>query len=72
MQTCSAALTCCLQKILSLPTRSPLAAEHSLGGVGTAVQHHGKELSYNNYLDADAAYSTGKFWASAVFVVGAI
>lgn len=30
-----------------------------MGGVGTAVQHHGKELSYNNYLDADAAYSAG-------------
>ena len=39
-------------------------AENGLGGVGTAVQHHGKELSYNNYLDADAAYSAGRFgWA---------
>jgi hypothetical protein len=27
------------------------------GGIATAVQHHGKEMSYNNYLDADAAYS---------------
>lgn len=32
--------------------------EHGLGGVATAEQLHGKELSYNNYLDADAAYST--------------
>lgn len=32
--------------------------EHGLGGVATSVQHHGKEMSYNNYLDADAAYST--------------
>ena len=31
--------------------------EHSLGGVGGAVQHHGKEMSYNNYLDTDAAFS---------------
>lgn len=31
-------------------------AEHGKGGVATAVQHHGKEMSYNNYLDADAAY----------------
>jgi phosphoribosylaminoimidazolecarboxamide formyltransferase / IMP cyclohydrolase len=31
--------------------------ETSKGGVATAVQHHGKEMSYNNYLDADAAYS---------------
>lgn len=33
-------------------------AEHGKGGVATAQQHHGKEMSYNNYLDADAAYST--------------
>ncbi|KAE8712904.1 hypothetical protein F3Y22_tig00110221pilonHSYRG00051 [Hibiscus syriacus] len=26
------------------------------GGIATAVQHHGKEMSYNNYLDADAAW----------------
>lgn len=32
-------------------------AEHNMGGVATAVQHHGKEMSYNNYLDADAAYA---------------
>lgn len=30
--------------------------EFSLGGVATGVVHHGKEMSYNNYLDADAAY----------------
>ncbi|KAL6843156.1 hypothetical protein ACP4OV_026869 [Aristida adscensionis] len=27
------------------------------GGIATAVQHHGKEMSYNNYLDADAAWN---------------
>ena len=32
--------------------------EFGQGGVATSVQHHGKEMSYNNYLDADAAYST--------------
>lgn len=32
-------------------------AEYNKGGIATAVQHHGKEMSYNNYLDADAAYS---------------
>lgn len=32
-------------------------AEHSMGGVATSKQHNGKEMSYNNYLDADAAYS---------------
>lgn len=31
--------------------------EHGRGGVATAVQHHGKEMSYNNYLDADAAWN---------------
>ena len=31
-------------------------AEAGKGGVATSVQHHGKEMSYNNYLDADAAY----------------
>lgn len=30
--------------------------EFNQGGVATSVQHHGKEMSYNNYLDADAAY----------------
>ncbi|XP_073121348.1 uncharacterized protein [Henckelia pumila] len=27
------------------------------GGIATAIQHHGKEMSYNNYLDADAAWN---------------
>lgn len=31
-------------------------AEASRGGIATARQHHGKEMSYNNYLDGDAAY----------------
>ena len=31
--------------------------ENNLGGVATSIQLHGKEMSYNNYLDADAAYS---------------
>lgn len=31
--------------------------EYNQGGVATSVQHHGKEMSYNNYLDADAAYT---------------
>ncbi len=31
--------------------------EHERGGIATAVQHHGKEMSYNNYLDADAAWN---------------
>ena len=31
--------------------------EKDMGGIATAVQHHGKEMSYNNYLDADAAWN---------------
>lgn len=27
------------------------------GGIATSFQHHGKEMSYNNYLDADAAWN---------------
>lgn len=27
------------------------------GGIATARQHHGKEMSYNNFLDADAAWN---------------
>lgn len=30
--------------------------EAGAGGVATSIVHHGKEMSYNNYLDADAAY----------------
>ena len=43
--------------------------EHGLGGVATAVQHHGKEMSYNNYLDADAAYATACDLAAPACVV---
>ncbi|XP_068668429.1 uncharacterized protein [Aristolochia californica] len=32
-------------------------AEVKAGGIATAIQHHGKEMSYNNYLDADAAWN---------------
>ncbi|XAR52825.1 Phosphoribosylaminoimidazolecarboxamide formyltransferase [Bertholletia excelsa] len=32
-------------------------SEVSGGGIATAIQHHGKDMSYNNYLDADAAWN---------------
>ncbi|XP_021300178.1 uncharacterized protein LOC110428623 [Herrania umbratica] len=32
-------------------------SEINAGGIATAIQHHGKEMSYNNYLDADAAWN---------------
>lgn len=44
-------------------------AEHGAGGVATAVQHNGKEMSYNNYLDADAAYSTACDFADPTCVI---
>ncbi len=31
-------------------------AEGQAGGLANAKQHHGKEMSYNNYTDADAAW----------------
>eukprot|EP00897_Mesotaenium_endlicherianum_P010343 jgi/Mesen1/9337/ME000061S08783 len=32
-------------------------SENGTGGIATSVQHHGKEMSYNNYLDSDAAWN---------------
>ncbi|GAB4854100.1 hypothetical protein Ancab_022683 [Ancistrocladus abbreviatus] len=32
-------------------------SEVNAGGIATAIQHHGKEMSYNNYLDANAAWN---------------
>jgi phosphoribosylaminoimidazolecarboxamide formyltransferase/IMP cyclohydrolase len=32
-------------------------AERGRGGIATAELHHGLEMSYNNYLDADAAWN---------------
>ncbi|QDZ23345.1 bifunctional purine biosynthesis protein PurH [Chloropicon primus] len=31
--------------------------EHDAGGLALSTQHHGKEMSFNNFLDGDAAYS---------------
>jgi len=32
-------------------------SEHDAGGLALSTQHHGKEMSFNNFLDGDAAYS---------------
>ena len=37
--------------------RDASLGEAASGGVASAVLHHGKEMSYNNFLDADAAYN---------------
>jgi len=37
-------------------TDGSIAESSSCAGVGFATLHHGKEMSYNNYLDADAAF----------------
>ncbi|CAA6663025.1 unnamed protein product [Spirodela intermedia] len=39
------------------------------GGIATAIQHHGKEMSYNNYLDADAAWNCVSEFRSPTCVV---
>ena len=44
-------------------------AAHGRGGIATAVQHHGKEMSYNNYLDADAAWNAVNDFPEATCVV---
>ncbi len=43
--------------------------EHGRGGIATAIQHHGKEMSYNNYLDADAAWNAVNDFAGPSCVV---
>ncbi|KAK9790335.1 hypothetical protein WJX73_003262 [Symbiochloris irregularis] len=44
-------------------------AEAGRGGVASAVQHHGKEMSYNNYLDTDAAYGAACDYSEPTCVV---
>eukprot|EP01018_Ginkgo_biloba_P036850 Gb_10289 [translate_table: standard] len=43
--------------------------EVDAGGIATAVQHHGKEMSYNNYLDADAAWNCVSEFKSPTCVI---
>ncbi|CAL1392924.1 unnamed protein product [Linum trigynum] len=44
-------------------------SEVKAGGIATAIQHHGKEMSYNNYLDADAAWNCVSEFQSPTCVV---
>ena len=47
-----------------------VAADRVAGGVAGADQHHGRELSYNNLMDADAAWRTvGDFSECTVAVI---
>ena len=50
---------------LSLAEAFPLGG----GGVARSVQRHGKEMSYNNYLDADAAYQCVTDFAEPACVI---
>jgi len=43
--------------------------EAGAGGVATSIVHWGKEMSYNNYLDADAAYQCCSDYTQATCVV---
>ncbi len=45
------------------------AAEHVLGTVAHATSVQGKELSFNNLVDADAAYQTVKAFEAAACVI---
>ncbi|KAH7436320.1 hypothetical protein KP509_05G013600 [Ceratopteris richardii] len=40
-----------------------------LGGIATALQHHGKGMSYNNYLDADAAWNCASEFSAPTCVI---
>ena len=40
-----------------------------VGGVARSIQHHGKEMSYNNYLDADAAFGCVSDFSSPACVI---
>lgn len=44
-------------------------SEVNAGGIATAIQHHGKEMSYNNYLDADAAWNCVSEFKSPTCVI---
>ncbi|MCO5549417.1 hypothetical protein L7F22_002888 [Adiantum nelumboides] len=44
-------------------------ADVDRGGIATALQHHGKEMSYNNYLDADAAWNCVSEFSSPTCVI---
>ncbi|KAJ0980818.1 hypothetical protein J5N97_009073 [Dioscorea zingiberensis] len=39
------------------------------GGIASSIQHHGKEMSYNNYLDADAAWNCVSEFQSPTCVI---
>ncbi len=42
---------------------------HSRGGLATAQQLHGKEMSYNNYVDIDAAYRAADAFADPAVAI---
>jgi len=43
--------------------------EFGRGGIASAVQHHGKEMSYNNYVDADAAWNAANDFPGSTCVI---
>ena len=46
--------------------RAALYLRPGAAGIAHAVQHHGKEMSYNNYVDTDAARRAAYDHAGAV------
>ena len=52
------------------PHQQAALYRHWRGGLATATQLHGKEMSYNNYVDADAAWrAAGAFADPAVAIM---
>ncbi len=51
------------------PHQSAALYRHWRGGLASAVQLHGKEMSYNNYVDADAAWRAATDFADPAVAI---
>ena len=45
-------------------------SEVNASGIATVVQYHGKEMSYNNYLDVDSAWNCELKFRNPTYVIG--
>jgi phosphoribosylaminoimidazolecarboxamide formyltransferase/IMP cyclohydrolase len=51
------------------PHQKAALYRHGRGGLATAEQLHGKEMSYNNYVDTDAAWQTATAFADPAVAI---
>lgn len=51
------------------PHQQAALYRHGRGGLATAEQLHGKEMSYNNYVDTDAAWQTATAFAGPAVAI---